>query len=48
MIPSGGELRFIERLLRELRAVDLVHLHTSGANPKSWIVSTAVGLAIHF
>jgi glycosyltransferase involved in cell wall biosynthesis len=42
--PSGNELQFLRRLVQHTRAADVVHLHTSGANPKSWIVTTLVGV----
>lgn len=45
VVASGGELLFATRLVNELRQADLVHLHTSGANPKSLLVTAGVGLA---
>jgi glycosyltransferase involved in cell wall biosynthesis len=44
VFPSGREPHFAKELVRLTRSNDLVHLHTSGANPKSWILTTLVGL----
>jgi glycosyltransferase involved in cell wall biosynthesis len=44
VFPSGREPQFLANLTRLARANDLVHLHTSGANPKSWILTGLVGV----
>lgn len=40
---AGTPARFATALARTFAWGDLVHLHTSGANPKSWLVTAAVG-----
>lgn len=45
VIPSGREARFAGTLVALAGRSEIVHLHTSGANPKSWVVTAAVGLA---
>ena len=43
VVPSGRPRQFVDLLMSEARQADIVHLHTSGANPKSWIVTGLVG-----
>ncbi len=45
VVPSGNEGWFARRLLLHLRRADLVHLHTSGANVKSWVLVASLGVA---
>ncbi len=42
---SGGEVAFAARLARQLASSDLVHVHTSGANVKSWTLMAVAGVA---
>ena len=44
VFPGGSEPQFLARLTAMVRSNDLVHLHTSGANPKSWLLTGMVGL----
>jgi glycogen synthase len=43
--PARGPLRFAARLVGVAAEGRLVHLHTNGANPKSWIVALGAGRA---
>jgi glycogen(starch) synthase len=45
VIASGGPASFATKLLGLLQSNDLVHVHTSGANPKSWLLTGLVGMA---
>jgi glycogen(starch) synthase len=48
IVPAGAPPTFLSRLLPLVRRSALVHLHTSGANPKSWALAAAVGLVAQF
>jgi glycosyltransferase involved in cell wall biosynthesis len=43
--PARGALRFAARLAAVAAEGRLVHAHTNGANPKSWLVALAAGRA---
>lgn len=43
VVGAAREALFAPQLARLVRAHDIVHLHTSGANPKSWALAAAVG-----
>lgn len=43
VMPAGTEAGFAARLAGLCAAHDLVHVHTSGANPKSWVLTALVG-----
>lgn len=45
VVRSGREGRFAGVLVALAGRHDVVHLHTSGANPKSWMLVAATGLA---
>jgi glycosyltransferase involved in cell wall biosynthesis len=45
VLAGRGYSRFSRELLRHASAGWLLHLHTSGDNPKAWVVAMAVGLA---
>jgi glycogen(starch) synthase len=44
VVPAGAPPVFTARLARLVAGSALVHLHTSGANPKSWALAAVVGL----
>jgi glycosyltransferase involved in cell wall biosynthesis len=45
VLAGRGYSRFSRELLRHASAGWLLHLHTSGNNPKAWVVAMAVGVA---
>lgn len=45
IVPAGTPPRFAAALAHACSFGNLVHLHTSGANPKSWLLIAAVGFA---
>lgn len=45
VVPAGTPPRFAAALAQACTFGNLVHLHTSGANPKSWLLTAAVGIA---
>jgi glycogen synthase len=45
IVPARGGSRFLAELARVAQERRLVHVHTSGANAKSWLVALAASLA---
>jgi glycogen synthase len=47
VVPARGMLRYAAALAEVAAEARLVHLHTNGANVKSWLVALAAGRARH-
>lgn len=45
VVPARGAVRFASALARAAVELRLVHVHTSGANPRSWTVARLASLA---
>lgn len=45
VVPAGRPVAAAARLFALARRSDVVHVHTNGANPSSWILAAAVGAA---
>jgi glycogen(starch) synthase len=45
VVPAGTPLRYAAALARAAAERRVVHAHTSGANPKSWMVAASAGRA---